>query len=189
MAGQFSDVQICSMALGMLGQAPVNTLADEANTNSVRCSQVFSITRDAMLAEHVWAFATKRETLALSATIPAFGFSYQFALPEDCLRVVDMHVDGAWTVESDFLLTDSDEAKIRYVRRLEEPGRMDPIFAYALAARIAMLLSAPILKKEPSQSILAQYADAIRRARLVDSMQDNPDQEDPEAVSSWLAAR
>jgi len=191
MPGSFSPEQICSKALGLLGQDAITDITSTTNKNAKLCAQVYYITRDALLTSYRWGFATQRVMLAVSTTAPAFGYANQFPLPADFLRIQSTHDRLiTYVIESGYLLTDSDEVGIIYTRRFEETGLMDPLFVEALAARIARELAMPILKKASAVQLAdSLYREALSAAKLVEAMQDNPEDITVEEKSAWLAAR
>jgi hypothetical protein len=44
--------------------------------------------RDSLFRSHPWNCLQKRVALAADTATPAWGFSYQFTLPADCLRLL-----------------------------------------------------------------------------------------------------
>jgi hypothetical protein len=191
MAGTYSVEEICSAGLGILGQAAITDIESTTQPHARLCKQVYYITRDALLCAYAWRFATLRVALAVHVDVPAFGYAYKFTLPGDCLRVQAVHDKTIkYTVESGFLLSDSEEISIAYTRAVDESGYFDPAFADALAARIALKLAMPILKKAAYLEVATGfYKDALRTARHNDAMQDNPAEWTDEEKSLWLAAR
>ena len=190
MPSVLSDEQICSNALAMLGQGPITDLAG-TNPHAIMCNSIYASTRDALLEEHAWGFATKRVALAVSTTTPESGYDYQFALPADCLRVLDADTTGThYVTEYGYLLANVDEITIRYITRVTEPGRFSPTFGEALACRIASKLAMPILKKSSAvQMAEALFDRSIKIAKRCDAAQDNPTPPTETEQSTWLAAR
>lgn len=191
MAGLYSPEEICSAGLGLLGQAAITDIESTTQPHARLCKQVYYVTRDALLCEYSWRFATIRVALAVHTDVPVFGYAYKFTLPGDCLRVQGVHDKTIkYTIESGFLLSDSEEISIVYTRSVDESGYLDPSFVDALAARIALKLAMPILKKATYLEIAAGfYKDAIRIAEHNDAIQDNPTEWTDEEKSLWLAAR
>lgn len=155
-----SDVKICNEALTHLGQEEIGSLT-ENNNNARACLQVYEPTRDEVLRVFPWNFALKRKSLARLSETPAFGFSYYFQLPTDCLRVLGMeYSDYVFKIEGDRLLCNYDSAKILYIKRVTDPNLFDSIFIAALALRIATKI-APRIKggvaRSLVDSLLKQY--------------------------------
>lgn len=191
MPGSFSVEQICSKGLALLGQASITDITDTANPNALRCAATYYITRDSLVSGYSWSFATKRVMLVASVAAPAFGYTYQYALPGDCLKVQCAHDRTIkYVIESGYLLTDTDEVGIIYSRRVDESGYFAPIFVDCLSARLARELAMPILKRASAVQIAEGiYRSLIAEAKSCDAIQDNPADLTFEEQSNWLAAR
>lgn len=145
-----SETDICNLALGHLGEAPIVSL-NEDSTASRACSLHYAVTRDATLRAHRWNFAVARVALSELADAPAFGWTHQFPLPGDCLRVLEFNdseegdvIGSIFIIEGRTLLTNDDSARIVYVRRAKDVSLFDSLFVEALALRLAAILSETI---------------------------------------------
>jgi hypothetical protein len=148
-----SDVKICNEALTHLGQEEIGSLTEDSNSARA-CKAVYEPTRDEVLRVFPWNFAIERKSLARLSETPAFGFSYYYQLPTDCLRVLGMeYSDYVFKVEGNRLLCDYDTAKIVYIKRVTDPNLFDSIFIAALALRIATKI-APRIKGGVSRSLV-----------------------------------
>lgn len=88
-----SEVQICNLALSHVGAASIQSLEDKTK-EAGRCNLLYEPARDAVLREHKWSFATKRETLALlpdEDKVDEWEFAYQY--PSDCLAAREIYND------------------------------------------------------------------------------------------------
>jgi hypothetical protein len=141
-----------------------------------------------------------------TATVcPYYGFTRKFALPSDCLRVVELenfygitHNLGGlgsssdYTIESGYILcNDSGPVFIRYITNdftnLIPVTSWDAMFKEAVACRIALEIQHEIKQNDDGyERIMREYAVTIRTARLVDAIQ-TPAEIMPE--SDWLIAR
>ena len=84
-----SEVSVCNLALARLGiDVPIANLETEQSKAASQCRLHYETARDAMLADFPWNFARRRAALAELADDPAEGWEYNYALPNDCLRVV-----------------------------------------------------------------------------------------------------
>ena len=84
-----SDVDICNLALGHLGDTATVTSIDppEGSAQSEHCARFYPMARDSLLEAHMWGFATKRTTLALLGSAwPEWAYCY--ALPSDVLGII-----------------------------------------------------------------------------------------------------
>lgn len=145
-----SDTEICNIALGHLGEAPISSLA-ENNKAGRACQLHYKLTRDEVLRSHRWNFAKDRAKLTELSDTPVFGWARHFELPTDCLRVVEFNdqeigdvVTDEYEIEGRKLLTNADEARIVYIKREEEVEKYDPLFVQALALKLSIILSEQI---------------------------------------------
>src|SRR5688572_17149968 len=129
-----SDTEICNIALGHLGEAPITSL-DEDSKAAWACNLHYALTRDELLRAHRWNFAKDRVQLPELVEKPVFGWKHQFLLPADCLRVLEFNDQeiGNWIteeyeIEGRRLLTDSDQARVVYIKKVTDVSLFDPLF-------------------------------------------------------------
>ncbi len=163
-----SNTEICNLALKALGLDPISSLASDTSQAGIILRNTWEATRDAILRAANWRCLLARSgSLAREAAAPAFGYAYAFALPSDCVRVVEMSVDAAWVREGSLLLTDESEAYILYVAydtAADPVARLDGHLVKAIVAQLAVDI-APGLK---SKSLVPQL-EVIARDRLADA--------------------
>lgn len=145
-----SVTDICNIALGHLGEARITSL-EEDSVAARACSLHYAAARDEVLRSHRWNFAAKRAVLSRLAAAPAFGWQWQYELPVDCLRVLEVNdsevgdvISDEYLVEGRALLTNAGEVRLVYLRRIENVALFDVLFVKALALRLAMELSETI---------------------------------------------
>ena len=174
-----TEVSICSNALRRLGDDPITSLTDD--TERVRlCNAFYTPARDAVLRLHPWNFAITRAALAQLSAAPAYGFSYQYALPTDpyCLRVLGMeYEDYIFKIENvathgRVLLTDESTAKILYVARITDPTVFDSMFVDVLTAKLSVDLAYPVTNSTNLQDKLQKlYQAKLSEARSIDGQE------------------
>ena len=142
-----SETHIANLALAHLGESPVQSL-DESSAASRACLLHYAQCRDEVLRAHRWNFAQDRAQLTQLSTAPAFGWSFQYALPALCLRVVEFNdteigdvISETFIIEGRRLLTNSATAKIVFIQRITDVSLFDPLFTDALAVKLAIKLS------------------------------------------------
>lgn len=140
-----SETDLCNDALAQIGENEITAIDDET-VNANRCLRFLPGVRDEILRKHLWNFAMKRVTPALSATAPVSRFSYAYAIPADCLRVVRLGTDDdvMWKIEGRFLVTDAESITIVYIARIEDPNVWDSIAYQAISTRLASKLAGSI---------------------------------------------
>lgn len=191
-----SEVQICNSALIKLGLDTISSLSD-TNKRAKFCDLQYPILRDEVLYSHPWNFAVVRKELAQSATTPAFGYDYEFVLPSDLLRVLNVNEndDGsiAYAIEYDVtggnrvLRTNEEAIKILYVRRQTDVTQFTPGFGEALALRLAADLAMPLQNSRTQAELwFGVYNQFLSSARSFDAQEGSVQRV---ITSTWKNAR
>jgi hypothetical protein len=102
-----SDLQILyNVALGYIGDYEV-TESDTSSKQYSLCTRFYEQARDEVLVAHTWNEAIERSAVLQASVAPIHTYSYKYALPADCLRVISIGNDTYdWQVEGDYILTD-----------------------------------------------------------------------------------
>ncbi len=193
-------VDIVNRALSKLGEAHISSLEGEQKSAQLAASMYDNLL-GAEISAHAWHFAKARLMLTALAEKPAFGWNFQYQLPEDCLRVLEA---GPWplaanldfvgsdtssfTLEGDKILANHGPAlNLIYLRRALDPAFYPPVFVEALAARLAAemceSLTGSTAKRE---SAFREYRGALGEARRINALGLPPQmiQDD-----SWVLSR
>ena len=148
-----STVDIANFALNNLGASNITSLDENSKAARV-VNQRYESVRDAVFRAHPWNCLINRASLAQETSTPAFGYTYQYALPTDpfCLRVLEFsngslsypqdnitnNTGGpVFVIEGRKLLTDEGSAQIKYIGRVTDTQLYDASLTEALAARLA----------------------------------------------------
>jgi hypothetical protein len=180
-------VDIVNRALGLVGQEPVTSM-DDRTPVAAKVRRFWPEVRDSVLRAHLWKCAQRRDALVRLADAPAFGFTSQFQLPGDYLRLVDVEPATArYQVEGRRLLADVDAVSIVYVRREEDATLYDPQLREALAYKLASELA----YGDTASTSLAQALDQQYRVRLSEATGTDAREGDPDVSmqpSRWVSA-
>jgi len=174
-----SSVSICSNALMMLGGAPFSSF-DEAKPHVRVAASLYPSVRDDVLRLHSWNCATDRVLLAPLANAPAFDFAYQFQLPGDWLRTLQVGQKSdpiEYRMERQRILADVTVLPLVYCFRntVEDTWSTNLIHVMelAMAAKMAYAVTA-------SSSIRDSYRDEFARelkvAKAIDGQDDPPEE-------------
>jgi hypothetical protein len=191
-----SEVTICNLALGKLGAGSIISL-DEESTEARVCRLHYTQTRDEVLRSHRWNFAIKSEELVQTVEVPPFGWAFQYALPTDCLRILEMNSydlaqrPGTWEIEGRYLVTNDTSARVRYIRRITDCNLFDSLFVEALALRVASKIAMPLNgSMGMAESLLGQYEKLTGgRARRTDAFEAMPDRRPAWQASDLVYSR
>jgi hypothetical protein len=196
-----SPTAVGNAALAKLGQGSVLSF-DDPDDRARWLKSRFEDVRDLTLRSNRWHFAMARARLPAETALPAFGYQRQFPLPADCLQLVE--VGGAaitpgladyntaprpaFALEGGKVLTDAAAPlEIRYVRRVADVGAWDPLFAEAMACRLAFDLAEKLTQSSgKKEAALRDYQLAVREAVRVNAI-EAPPEEAPDG--SWVLAR
>jgi hypothetical protein len=196
-----SQVEIANRALTKLGAARIISFADD-NKQSRSVNSMFNVVRDAELRAHLWSFTIKRDSLPALTTTPAWGYDYEYQLPPDCLRLLEVddiypgpNLDDyrnantqEFTIEGRKILTNKDAPlKIRYVSRVADTTQWDATFVEAFACRLAMEMCEDLTQSSSKkESVKDDYNTAIMMAIRANAI-ELPPQDLPD--DSWVMSR
>jgi hypothetical protein len=190
-----SEVDICNGALNQLGASTILSLTEDSK-NARLCNARYTQIRDSIFRSHLWNCLMKRVELAKDTATPSWGFSYQFTLPADCLRVVTiLNYDYDYKIEGRKILANHGTVKIQYVARITDPNQYDELLRECISAGLAADIAYGITSSNPvSSNMYALFQDKLREARFVDATEgqnNNPDngQADNIGASSFINSR
>lgn len=197
-----SNVEIANSALTKVGSTRITSLTD--NVKAAReINAIFELRRDYLLRTHNWSFAMTRTSLPALDETPAWGYTYLYQLPTDCLRVVQ--VNDTWVVPglADYTSGPDSEPykitgrrietdigaplKLRYIKRVTDPAQFDAafveVFASDLADQVCEALTQSNTKREATRAVLRQS--------LLEAVRSNAIELPPEAIpdDSWILSR
>ena len=172
-----SETDICNQALAHLGERRISSLDDD--TVSARaCHLAYDGCRDELLRSHRWNFAQKRAVLVQLEDPPLFGWEFQYSLPADCLRALEVNgsesgdvVSAPYIIEGRLLLTNAAAVNLVYTRQTTTVSEFDNLFCEALALKIAVKISETIRGTTgKTTELLSQYQQLVAPlARRVDA--------------------
>ena len=190
-----STVDICNGALNQLGASTIISLTEDSK-NARLCNARYTQVRDSLFRSHPWNCLQKRIQLASDTATPAWGFSYQFTLPSDCLRVLRIEdYDSDYKVEGRKIVSNINSMKILYIARIEDPNEYDEILRETLSSALGADIAYAITSSNPvAQNMNQLFQSKLREARFVDAtegqntIQDNG-MTDVIDAGSWTNAR
>lgn len=200
MATVTTEADLINLALSRIGHRDYLDDLGEDSTEGETASVVYTTVLQALLARRDWNFASGELVLALTAeTRVGWGFCYTF--PTDCIvaRYIwsgerrpgpGREIPFATTLndarDGRLVVTDLEEAVLRYTVRLEKVAVFPPHFVVALAAQLAAELGAALKVVSASEIIgLLRIAEIeYTKAAAIDANEEVMDrQADAEAIS------
>lgn len=174
-----SSVSICSNALVMLGGAPFSSFTEPKPHVRV-AANLYPSVRDDVLRMHSWNCATARVILAPLATAPAFDFSYQFQMPGDWLRTLQVGYAGTpleYRSEGQRLLANVDALPLVYSFRNEVEDTWSTnlihVMELAMMAKMAYAITASSSLRDSCRD---EFARELKVAKAIDGQDDPPEE-------------
>jgi len=190
-----SVIDICNGALNQLGASTILSLTEDSK-NARLCNARYTQVRDSLFRSHPWNCLIKRVELARDTATPSWGFSYQFTLPSDCLRVIGiLNYDHDFKVEGRKIVANHETVKIQYVARITDANQYDELLRETISASLAADIAYAITSSNPTASNMYNlFQDKLKEARFVDATEGqntNPDngQSDVLGSSSFINSR
>jgi hypothetical protein len=207
-----TEVDISNTALDLIGHAKrITDLAPpDGSAEAAICAEHYTDCVNELLDSHDWNFATvKRALVALDESDdPAWDYCYE--LPAGLLRVIsiipsdatDNHYTAMAAVPVDYeihadsddvvrIYTDLEDAWIRFVKYVTNPGLFSPTFLEALQWKLASRIAGPIIKGTEGASerdrCTGQYMMAMAKATTRDARQQR--REAQKTIASWHQGR
>ena len=174
-----STVDICNGALNQLGATTILSLTEDSK-NARLCNSRFTQVRDGVFRSHPWNCLQKRIELAQDTTAPAWGFSYAYTLPADCLRLLRiLDYDSNYKVEGRKILSNTETMKILYVSRVTDPNEYDELLRETLSSSLAADIAFAVTSNNTTVTNMYNlFQDKLKDARFVDSTEgQNIDQD------------
>ena len=171
--------EICNMALGRIGAKRINDYNDASDelATAIQCRLHYEQTRDALIRSHWWRMARGRATLSQNAAYTAdattFEWTYAYDLPVDFLAMRSIWEDAGYgdvpqqypySPEGKQILSNETTMKIRYIKKVTDPTKFDPLFIEVLVLQLAIKMVMPLSQ------------DKVLRRELQDELWGTPQQ-------------
>ena len=186
---------IANVALTLVGTRLLSSYTDNSK-ECVLISTNWDFYRLAVLRDGFYNCATNRAVLTQNQNYTApFGFTNQFLLPPDFVRVKWLMGDSgpmqddtsAYRIENGNLLTNMSQINLVYVFNLINPALMDPLLSDAFAAYIAKEICYSLTNSDSlKQDMQKEYKLRRQRALFVNGAENPAEVIDADI---WLRAR
>ena len=177
---RMTDVDICNHAIGLCGSTDWIQSLDDNSVSARRCKRFFEPAVERVLASHDWSCASRIVRLAQNTTSPTAEYQYAYALPNDCIKIVNVFFDDSgycpynrWKVRGRNIQTDLDAVYLEYVQFPEDYKDLDTLLGQAIAYELAVMLAPSLIKNPEIYGLLNSAKEReCAKARAMDSMQD-----------------
>ena len=176
-----SVVDICNSALNLLGASTISALTDDSK-NARLCNQRYEPVRNRVFRSHAWNCLHKRVQLAQNSTAPVVEYSYAYALPSDCLRVLKIHNGSTDSIKSDIdykiegrnIVTNEGTVYIIYIAIDTDPNNYDTYLQESISHQLAADLAYAVTNNATLADKYMVIADErLREARFIDATENS----------------
>lgn len=173
-----SSIDIASNALLLIGDNTISSFGDdEPGAGATAASNLYESTKQRLLSEHPWSFATKLQRLSRLSQAPDIltGYRYAFQMPTDLIRIWKTVPSSFYEVIGDLIYSNENVILATYIYNVNEL-KMPPHFVkaleYSLAAEFAISVTEDVNKASLYES---KSRVSIAKAMYIDS-QGRPQQ-------------
>ena len=190
-----TELKIQNRALAKIAAKRVTAaqLAADSTIEAIHCNIHYEPTRDSLQRSHYWRFARARKTLAQDTTDPDFEWDNQFILPNDFLRFRSIYEEDGTTsrsrrhdIEGQRFLTNYSTVNLRYIKKVTDVIKFDPLFVEVLVLQLALKLVGSLAGGDDKleRKIERQLDKLVPKVVAVDSDETNTG-----GRSDWILAR
>ena len=175
-----STVDICNSALNLLGASTISALTDDSK-NARLCNQRYEPIRNRVFRSHAWNCLHKRVQLAQNSTAPVVEYSYAYALPSDCLRVLKIHNGTTDSIASSMdyklegrnIVTDEGTIYAIYIALITDPNEYDVYLQESISHQLAADICYAVTNNATLAKNYMERADErLREARFIDATEN-----------------
>jgi hypothetical protein len=178
-----SVVNMCNSALNLLGASTITALTDDTK-NARLCNQRYEPVRNRVFRSHAWNCLHKRVQLAQNSTAPIIEYTYAYALPSDCLRVLKIHNGSTdsiataldYKLEGRNIVTDEGTIYLIYIALDTDPNNYDSYLREAVSHQLAADLCYAITNNATlANQYMTRADERLREARFIDATENSLD--------------
>lgn len=174
-----TDVSIASNALLMLGKGPISSFS-EAGDGATITSNLYAQLRDQLLRGYTWNCAKKRVTLTPDLAAPDFDYTYQYSLPSDWCRNIQVGLKDDsidFEVMGTKILANDNPLYLVYGFQNTVEATWDDMLVMAMTLEMKAAIAYAITKSASVRDqALLERDNYLKQCRRVDS-QDEPSQQ------------
>lgn len=186
-----NETKVANMALALVKEEPLDAFDDDSKA-AIVINNVYEIARNEVFDyPENWNFCSTRKQLneianADGAVLPDFGWDHQYGLPNNTRRIIatvdeagdrlefryrrEVYVSGS--TQTDVLLCNETECRIRYVVLRTNPNIWPAWFTKVVYTNIALKISGPLTRDDrKSAQIEKMLKDAVDEALANNGME------------------
>ena len=175
-----SVVDMCNSALNLLGASTISALTDDTK-NARLVNQRYEPVRNRVFRSHAWNCLHKRVQLARNSTAPVVEYSYAYALPSDCLRVLKIHNGTTDSIASSLdyklegrnIVTDEGTVYLIYIALDTDPNNYDTYLQESISHQLAADICYAVTNNATlANNYMTRADERLREARFTDATEN-----------------
>lgn len=180
---------IVNAALLLIGAKKIDSISSSGTKSARLANTIYEHCRDIIFSMPInWKFATTRAELSALSDDPAFGsYDHQYALPDDCVRIIAMvDEDGddkeyvhrkevyiSGSDQYDVILTNEDDVYVKYIVMRNDPAKYPAWFTQLIVLKLAFFLVEPLKQDDRLYIKLKDmWTDALNDAKAGNGTED-----------------
>jgi hypothetical protein len=172
-----TSIDIANRALILLGGREITSFIDGTNESKIAKS-TYGSTRDYVLRAYPWASLKKRVDLVELLDKPISGYSYQYQIPNDSVRVISVHTPqrkiGEWEVNGTMVLANAKPISIVYLSDTVPEQNYSTQLIQALVYRMAAEMAYAMTGSNQAQvNFTALFDKVLDEARTTDALEQS----------------
>lgn len=188
-----SDTEIANMSLAFIGSGKeLASLTTDTSREAKACRRFFDTTRDEVLRDFGWPFATKIVELALIEEDPTSEWKFSYQYPSDCVMFRRIpsgnRIDSRQTkvpyriiqsATGKIILTDKSDAEAEYTVRADAVEHYPADFKVAMALKLGTYIAPGLTAGDPFNIInklIGWYGQQITKAMANSRNEESEDQ-------------
>ncbi len=181
-----SKLQILNVALNILGVAIPIEISEKKDTRYVLLNNYYELARDYVLKDFDWNFASTFRELSLynlkNTDDTYLNYEYCYSYPNNCICARDIFEKGGYVLNKFYIhsldddrkviLTNVDNAVLRYTRRVEKENFFSVEFSLALAYYLASMTASVLVGSlQKGEVAFQKYSQLIRHAKYLNAQE------------------
>lgn len=191
-----SIVDICNLALAMVGDKRISTFPDTSTVEGEKCVLFYEQDRDEVLSQAGVKFNCAKARMGPLAAVsnqPEFGWDYAYQVPVNCARIdnlvdeYDVPLTASWKREGVYILTNEEEVYINYIKKEVDEATFSPQIIRAIATKLASDICFPLTGDRQLAESLLQKFEVVENMKAITANQDDGNDEDEAGEFTWVS--
>jgi len=177
-----SKAQIYNITLNILGVSNPIENTNSTDNRAILLNNYYTLARDYVLKDFDWNFASTFKELSLSEKPANNKYEYCYNYPNDCICARDIFEKGNYKIQkfeiatfdnlNKVILTNTQNALLRYTKRIEKESQFSVEFQMALSYYLASLTSSVITGSlQKGEMAYEKYKQILKRAKVLNAQE------------------